>query len=668
MSLKTQSSDRFRLVCIFLFQTFLFCLIVLKFYQVQIIEGEKWENKALCQHIKYESIPYKRGAFYSNIFLKKGAQKKQSFALDVPKFHLYIDPMKLKDSVKKPMMEKLFSLIETSSEKKEKIQRDFQKKSRYRRIYSFIDRTILDQILDWWKPFYKNEKLESNALFYSQEYQRSHPLGTCLGQVLHTVLKEKDSMSKKALPTGGLELAFKDLLEGKSGKKVFISSPNNRLDDPRVLEEKEDGADIYLTIDHFIQTICEEELEQGVKRANAKGGWAVMMDPNTGDILALAQYPFFDPSNYQKYFNEKELEEHTRCKPIVDTFEPASIMKPIIMAIAMQANEELEKKGEKPLFAPDEKIDTKSGKFPGRTFPLKDGKCHYFMNMDIALQRSANIYMGKIMSRIVEKMGDLWLKEKLEYLGFGEKTGVEFPAEASGLVPTPGKLHPNGTLEWSKPTPYSLAIGHNLLVNSLQMSVCYSMICNGGYKVSPTLIKKIVKNKDDKEVVIPKPEKSLLVKVLTEDMANRLKKSLKFVTKPGGSARLGEVIGYTEAGKTGTSEKIIDGEYSHEKYISSFIGFAPVEDTKFVLMVVMDEPEKKWIPGVGTNHLGGVCSAPVFSKIAERTLHYLGVAPDDPFSYSKKNIKGKKADMTDEIEELKNIYLKWNCNEAKKNS
>lgn len=658
MSLKTSSSDRFRLVCILLFQVLLFSVIIAKFYRVQIIEGEKWEKVADSQHRKYETIPCKRGTFYSNTFIKKGVQKMQPFALDVPKFHLFIDPLKIPDRLKEQMIEKLFCSVQIPFEEKKEIKNDFYRKTHFRKILSYIDRKELDEILSWWKPFYKKEKLPSNALFYSQEYERFYPLGSALGQVLHTVLKEKDPITNKAIATGGLELVFQKELEGKEGKKRFVRSAINALDTHDIIEEKEDGADVYLTINHYLQAICEEELKKGLENCNAKGGWAVIMDPYSGEILSMAQYPFFEPSSYNEYFNQPHLEQHTKSKAVNDTFEPGSTMKPIIMAICMKANEELLQKGEKPLFHPDEKVPVSDGNFPGRPFPLKDGRTRRYMNMDMALQKSGNVYMGRIMHRLIERMGNQWLKNALEEFGFGSKTGIELPAEALGVVPTPGKLHPNGTLEWSLPTPYSLAIGHNLLVNTLQMVVGFSIIANGGYKVAPTLIKKIEKNGQ----VIPHEKRAPIQKILSSSITERLIQSLKFVTKLGGSATKADVPGYTEVGKTGTSEKIIDGKYSHSHYISSFVGFAPAKDPKFVLIVVVDEPEVKIIPGVGKNYMGGNCAAPLFSAISKRVLHYLGVAPDDPFGYPYKDPRrnAAKADMTEEIKKLKQLDVEWN--------
>jgi cell division protein FtsI (penicillin-binding protein 3) len=242
-----------------------------------------------------------------------------------------------------------------------------------------------------------------------------------------------------------------------------------------------------------------------------------------------------------------------------------------------------------------------------------------------------------------------------EDFGFGCKTGLELPAESIGLVPTPGKLHPNGKLEWSVPTPYSLAMGHNILVNSLQLVRAYAIFANGGFDVSPHIIRKIVKGGavllDNRGV---KPGRQ----VLNPQIASRIVKAMKFVTKEGGTSKRADVMGYTEVGKSGTAEKVVDGKYAKQQNISSFVGFSPAVNPRFVLLVSVDEPEIKFIPGVGKHQFGGVCAAPIFSEIATRALQYLGVAPDDPYGYGPGDPRRdpERADMAMEIQQLKKAY------------
>ena len=298
---------------------------------------------------------------------------------------------------------------------------------------------------------------------------------------MHTVREDKDPATHQAIPTGGLELIFDRMLQGKEGKRLILRSPRHPLETGKILAEPEDGADVYLTINHYLQAIAEEEISKAVKNSNAKGGWAVLMDPKTGEIWALAQYPWFEPGEYRQYFNDPKLAEHTKVKALTDPFEPGSTMKPISMAIALKANLELQKKGKKPLFSPSEKISTASGSFPGRKKPIHDTKPHKYLNMYLGMQKSSNIYVSRLIQRVVDNLGEKWYRDTLHNVfGFGLKTGIELPSESPGVLPMPGKMHPNGTMEWSTPTPFSLAFGHNILTNSVQMLRSYAIFANGG--------------------------------------------------------------------------------------------------------------------------------------------------------------------------------------------
>jgi len=531
----------------------------------------------------------------------------------------------------------------------------------------WLDRDTRDTITKWWFPYAKKHKIARNALFFVSDYQRSYPFGKLLGQVLHTVQNNKDEASQQAVPTGGLELRFHNLLKGKQGKRRLMRSPRNAIETGEIIALPEHGADIYLTINHYIQAIAEEELAIGVKKCKAKSGWAVMMNPRTGEILAMAQYPFFHPPEYQFYFNDPEMIEHTKVKAITDANEPGSVMKPITLAVGLLANEERKKQGKPPILDPEEKVATADGHCKGRK-NLKDGVVHPFLNMYMGLQKSSNIYMARLVEKIVENMGNEWYRRILEEVfALGKKTGVELPSESAGVLPTPGKKHPNGTLEWSVPTPYSLAIGHNMQVTSLQIARLYCIFANGGYLVKPTLVRKIIKtHPDGKEEVFvdntsPEREKSF-PRVLPAKNVETVVKAMKFTTKPGGSAKRADIWGYTEAGKTGTGVKIDKGIYNERLNSSSFVGFAPADDPVFVLVVTMDEPEYHFIPGIGKNHHGGVCAAPVFREIGRRTLEYLGITPDDPHGYPPGDPRydPEKADWIPETRRLQEMYEKWN--------
>lgn len=663
------SEDRKRLVWLSLFVFSLFCLLILQFYKIQIIEGDKWTKEAELQHHLTVIEPFKRGLFFSNTSLKAGhPEQHQPFVIDVPKFHLFADPESIPAEYRKEISNKISQFLNLQRQESQKLKSQFQKKSRSRRLAMWVDRELRDQIQGWWLPYARSKKMANNALFFVQDYKRSYPFGKLLGQVLHTVREDRDELTHQSIPTGGLEMVFNKYLKGKEGKREILRSPRHPLETGKILFQPEDGADVYLTINHYIQAIAEEEIEKAVKNANAKGGWAVMMDPKTGEILALAQYPFFDPSSYTQFFNDEHLKEHTKVKAVTDPYEPGSTMKPLTLALALKANAELKKRGKPPLFSPHEKIATSNPYFPGRSKPLKDLRLHYYLNMNLGLQKSSNVYMARLVQRIIENLGPAWYRSALQDIfGFGIKTCIELPGESIGLLPAPGKKHPNGALEWSGPTPYSLAMGHNVLVSSIQMLRSYAILANGGYDVHPTLVRKIVKaNRDGTEEILldntVQERVKAFARLLEPEIVEEVINAMKFVTKPGGSAPKGDIYGYTEAGKTATTEKIINGTYSKKDHISTFIGFAPAKKARFVLLIAIDDPEFKYIPGVGKNQQGGQCAAPPFREIASRTLQYFGVEPDDPHGYpvGDPRYDPDKADWIKQSKELKELYLKWN--------
>lgn len=645
----------------------LFSLLVLQFFRLQVIERAKWNKKANAQHYFTITEPAVRGTFWANTSVKKGhAEIPQKLAVDIRKYHLFIDPKSLPAEHKKEIAAKLLALSVPSELEIKRFMQQFDKQSRSRKLVSWMDEDKKKSIAEWWYPFAKSHKIASNAVFFVPDHLRSHPFGKLLGQVMHTVQMQKDEKTTKALPTGGLELSCNKYLAGSSGKKRLMRSPRHAMELQKILVEPEHGADVYLTVNHVLQAIAEEQLEKGMKACQAKAAWAIIMDPYTGEIYALAQYPYFYPDQYPLYFARPELMEHAKIKSITDANEPGSTMKPLTIAIALQANIERRKQGKPPLFHPSEKIDTSRGNFPGRgKKPLTDTHFHHYLNMNLALQKSSNIYCATLVHRIIQNFGDNWYREQLQNrFGFGQKTKLELPGESLGVLPTPGKKHPNGRLEWSLPTPYSLAMGHNLQATSLQMTRAFAVLANGGYLVKPTLIKKIVRtNKDgSKEVLVDNSGPHDFPKVLDDEVVAEVVKGMKYVTKSGGAAVIGDIWGYTEVGKTGTTEKLVGGHYTDKRHFSSFVGFVPAKKPAFVIFVGMDEPKVAFIPGKGLNHRGSICCAPVFREIGSRILEYVGVPPDDPGGYPKSDprFNPNTADMYKETQELKILYDQWN--------
>lgn len=655
--------SRLRIVLLAIFLFLLFSLLIVQYYKIQVVEYTKWRTLADKQHFFVVKEPFKRGRFYANTSLhSKQSQFQLEGGLDVPfvydiqKFHLYIDPLSISEPYRQPIINQIINVLHSKKNDRKKIAEHFEKKSHCRRIALWLSQEQQDKLQEWWNGYIKGKRIPKNALYFTADYKRCYPFGALLGQVLHTVQDNKEEKTDRMIPTGGLELYFDKYLRGSSGLRRMMRSPRNLFDTGELLKAPEDGADIYLTINHVLQGIAEEEIERGVKKAQAFSGWAIVMDPWTGEILALAQYPSFYPEHYRHYFNDPLKIQHTRVRAITDAVEPGSVIKPLNYSIGLVANQ----KSGKPLFDPDERVSTTNTSFPGRSKPLADTTPQRVLNMNMAVAKSSNVYVARVIEKVINTFGAAWYRQMLTQLGLGQSTGIELFSETWGYVPTPGKKTKNGSYEWLTGTPPSMSMGYNIQVSYLQLVRAYCSIANGGKLVKPTLVRKIVRGEDVLLDNTGVERWEQFPRVMSEDVARRVLTSMKYVTKPGGSGFRGDVVGYSEAGKSSTSKKNANGKYSETLYRASFIGITPTSMPRVVILVGMDEPKYGFIPGLGKNHNGGVCCAPIFSQIAQRTLEYLQVPPDDPSSLLNKDRRyrpGKK-DWAEENRLLQEMYQK----------
>jgi cell division protein FtsI (penicillin-binding protein 3) len=284
--------DYKRLVVIAFSLFVFFCFLIIQFYKLQIIEKEKWTKQALCQHRCLVTQPFMRGRFFSNnTVVKNYLEEGQPFVSDVLKFHLFIDSRALPKDEKEKIANEICLFFDLKKEEKIKVKEQFYKDSRSRKIIGWLDSEKKNNIEKWWDTYRQGKKIPKNAIFFIQDFKRSYPFGVLSGQLLSSVREEKDD-ELQSLPIGGLELYFNDYLKGQKGIKEIIRSPRNPMGVSNVIQRIENGSDVYLTINQYIQAILEEELEKGVKRLKAKGAWAVMMDPKTGEILLWASILF----------------------------------------------------------------------------------------------------------------------------------------------------------------------------------------------------------------------------------------------------------------------------------------------------------------------------------------------------------------------------------------
>jgi cell division protein FtsI (penicillin-binding protein 3) len=386
----------------------------------------------------------------------------------------------------------------------------------------------------------------------------------------------------------GIELQFENDLRGADGYVVFqrdgLGRARPSVDYPRV--EPVNGNNIVLTIDLGLQAIAEKELKKGIEQNHAERGIVVMMEPQTGEVLALAQYPSIDPNSYGKYPMTDQ-----RLRAVTDIFEPGSVFKIVTASAALEYQMV---KPDKMFFAENGTytVPVGGGKFRTITDTHKEG----WITFQQAIEFSSNIVMAKISDII----GSEKLYKTARDYGFGIPTNIEFPGEASGILKKP--------MDWSGTTLNTIAYGYEVSVSPIQIAAAYAAVANGGVLMKPHLYKKIF---NEQGQVLQTIEPQMIRRVISESTAKMLTDFFEGVVLRG-TAKPAAIPGIRIAGKTGTSKKIIDGQYQGN-YTASFVGFLPVEHPRLVCLVMMDNPR-------GVSYYGGTTSAPVFRAIVERVL------------------------------------------------
>ena len=411
---------RFRFLLVAMALLFAFAILMGKFFYVQVIQHDKWTKIAKRQHFYATKIPFERGRFYTSEFLF-GSKVGEPYCLafDRKVYGVHADCRAIPKRLHQDIRKLLVSSLGLNEDQGSKVIAELQRNSRNRRLIADLSINQKKGLADLLKVFLKTHKLPSNALFFQHHYQRQHPLGTMMGPVIHTVRKLRDEKTGEAIPTGGLELSLNQYLNGQLGQMERMRSPSNVLEGDAVVIDPINGKDIELTVNALAQSVLDQELRKAVKQREAKGGWAVMMDPYTGAILALSQVPEFDPDDYVRFYLNPNYKEATKVKAVTDAYEPGSVMKPLCISLSLLANKEFKELGADEIFDPEEIIATSDGSFPGRKKPMKDTHFHKFLNLDMAIQKSSNIYAATIMKRLIERKGNEWVRSKLrDIFGF----------------------------------------------------------------------------------------------------------------------------------------------------------------------------------------------------------------------------------------------------------
>ncbi len=388
----------------------------------------------------------------------------------------------------------------------------------------------------------------------------------------------------------GIELQSNDVLSGTNGSITMqrdgLGRTRPSADYPRV--DPVNGHDLVLTLDLAYQSIVEEELKRGVSANKADGGLAVMLNPKTGEVLALATVPSINPNR----FDGRDLES-AKNRPITDVFEPGSIFK-IVTAAAAYENE---------LVAPTKRYNAENGIYKvrlagGSMRLIRDTHEYESLTFQEAIEFSSNIVMAKVSGLI----GPEHFYRQARDFGFGIPTGIELPGEIRGRLKRPH--------EWSGTTLQTMSYGYEVAVTPIQIAAAYTAIANKGVLMKPYIVSQ-VRTQDGDLLQEQRPQK--IRDVVSEKTAELIIAALEGVVERG-TAKEVRINGVRIAGKTGTSKKVVDGKYVEGSYTASFAGFFPVEDPQVVCLVMMDNPRSR-------GYYGGVTSGPIFRSIAERVIH-----------------------------------------------
>jgi cell division protein FtsI (penicillin-binding protein 3) len=418
-------------------------------------------------------------------------------------------------------------------------------------------------------------KLGVPGVYLQREYKRYYPAGEVTAHLVGFTGIDDQGQE-------GFELTMNKTLSGKSGsRKVIKDRAGHIIEDLEAVKVPQDGHDVVLSIDRRIQYLAHRELTKAVDKYKAKAGAAIVLDAKTGEVLAMANVPTYNPNN------PVNIQGKSRNRAITDVFEPGSTMKTVTAAAALESGK----------YQPDTKIQTAPGYMTISSATIHDAHPHGVLTVAEVIQKSSNVGAAKMALALDRQY--LWGIFNL--IGFGTKTRIGFPGEASG------KLRDYKT--WRPIEQATMSYGHGISVTLLQLARSYTVFANDG-ELKPVSLLKL------KDVPVG-------TQVFSANTAHYVKDMLEMVVLPGGTALKAQVAGYRVAGKTGTTHKLGDRGYEKNKYVGSFVGMAPASNPRLIMAVMIDDPSSG-------EYYGGTVAAPVFSAVMADALRMLAVPQDAP--------------------------------------
>lgn len=546
-----------RVIIITLFVFAVFVSLIVQLFTLQVGSHEKYSARAIKQQNKVYPVKAERG-----LILDRNGEILAYTKDDVS---LFADARMLRRNTKKrdQLAKKIAKLFNTNPNK----------------YINLINKAKGNVCLEKKVSMEKSLLLEGvviDGFYKTQDYTRVYPYGRITSHILGYV--DSDCKGRD-----GFEKLHNKKLTGIDGK-LFVE--NDAIGRPVSIDYDKSvqaipGCSFYLTINKVYQKILVNELKSGIKEYKGKSGIGIIANPNTGEILALANVPDFNP---QEYYNFSDFERRNRA--LTDTYEPGSTIKSVVMALLLDKN----------LIKESNLINTENGKYKIKGALIRDSHKHKMLTVQEVLEQSSNIGMVKLSEKINER--DFY--KGLRDFGFGNLTSIDLIGETRGLLKKPDTF--------SGISKAFISHGYEISVTPIQMIMAYSALINGGKLLQPYTVKKIISpNNEIDEEFFPKK----IRRVISEETSARIKKIMLGVVENGTGSNAQQDNIFV-GGKTGTSQKLVNGKYSNKKYNSSFIGFFPADDPEIICFILIDSPEK--------GKYGGQVAAPIFGNITKKIL------------------------------------------------
>jgi cell division protein FtsI (penicillin-binding protein 3) len=541
----------------------LLCLagIVIRSFDIQILQGKALKKKAENTYVRRITIQGDRGLILDRNSNKLGASTE---APDIT-----ADPTQIANV--RQAAGQLVQILGGS-------QAEIEKKLSQKRRFALLARRVAPHRAD------EVKKLNIVGIYIQDNSKRFYPNRSLAAQVIGFTGKDDHGLE-------GLEFSYNDFLEGLTLKtEEYRDGQGTVLDTGKKKREGLKGSTIVLTLDKKIQFFSEQALEQAVKEHRGTSGMALVMQPATGELLAVAHYPEFNPNNYGDFSRKRY-----RNRAVADPFEPGSIMKVITVAAAIERG-----------MPATTIINCEKGRYRIGRSVIHDTHPYDYLTPGQIVKVSSNIGAAKI----AQDVGPKAMHYYLSAFGFGTKTGINCSAESSGVL-----LPLN---RWTNIDAVAMSFGQGMSVTALQLVSAVSAIANGGKLMKPMLVKKILSNSGE---IIQDNKPCVIRQAISAKTAGIIKEMMSTVVEEDGTGTKAAIPGYRVCGKTSTAQKA-DKEtkrYSHSKFTAAFAGFAPFDNPALAILVVVDEPRQ--------NHYGGIVAAPAFKDIMARSFNYLNIPP-----------------------------------------